>query len=67
MKYLSSLNSVGESWICSPPRHTSWLSSSSSRSANVSRGVGSTPSPLVRRSTARILAMTSSRLNGLVT
>src|SRR5947209_484252 len=49
MKYLSSLNSVGESWICSPSRQTSWLSSSSSRSANLSLGVGSAPSPLVRQ------------------
>ena len=32
----------------------------------MSRGVGSPGSPLVRRSTARIRAMTSSRLNGFV-
>src|SRR6516165_450017 len=57
MKYLSSLNSVGESCTGWPERHTSWLSSSSSRSANFSRGVGSAPSPRVRRSTARIRAV----------
>ena len=67
MKYRSSLNSVGESAIGSPPRHTSWVSSSSSMSWKVSRGGGVIGSPAVRRSTARMRAITSSRLNGLVT
>ena len=47
MKYRSRVNSVGDSETGSPAFHTSWVSSSSSMSANVSRALrgSSTPRP----------------------
>ena len=67
-RYRSSLNSVGDSATWVPFFQTSWPSSSSSTSANDSRapGAAADPDPL-RRRTARIRVITSSRLNGLVT
>jgi uncharacterized Zn-binding protein involved in type VI secretion len=62
------VNSVGDSATCTPSFHTSCVSSSSSMSAKVNRGAGAaTDAEPLRRSTARIRAITSSRLNGLVT
>src|SRR6476619_2526837 len=68
MKYRSSVNSVGDSETGSPAFQTSWVSSSSSMSAKVSRALrgSSTPRPDRRRIT-RSRATTSSRENGLVT
>ena len=54
--------------ISVPALRTSWLSSSSSMSAKVSCGASvARCTPWLRRSTARMRASTSSRLNGLVT
>ena len=67
MKYRSSSNSVAVRRMSSPPRVTSWLSSSIVRSPTTSVASSRDETAPVRRSRARRRATTSSRLNGLVT
>ncbi|COX46858.1 Uncharacterised protein [Mycobacterium tuberculosis] len=62
------MNSVGDSDTGWPAFHTSWVSSSSSISANVSRTLRGSLLPLpARRRMTRSLATTSSKLKGFVT
>jgi len=63
----SSSYSVAVNEIGSPPRDTSWLSSSSVRSPTTRTLPSVRAIALVRRMRPRSRATTSSRLNGLVT
>ena len=59
---------MGDNDTGCPAFHTSWVSSSSSMSANVKRALRRSVTPLpVRPRMTRNRATTSSRLNGLVT